>query len=342
MGAAYQGPSKVGSFEVPGELARQWLLTPNTNGKSNAAVLSPWSNGNDIAGRPIDHWIVDFGVEMSEAEASLYEAPFEHVRTVVLPERLKNNREAYRRYWFRFAEARAGLRRAIGPLDRAIVTPRVAKHRLFAWLHRARCSDTRLYVIARQDEMTFGLLQSRIHEVWSLATASMHGVGNDPTYNARSCFETFPFPEGLTPADTAHQRTEPLAGGALIPAELPPAVRAHAEAIAQAAHRLVALRDAWLNPPEWTVRVPEVVPLGLATSPYPDRIVARPGFEAQLAKRTLTNLYNQRFTWLAQAHEALDAAVAAAYGWADWAPAMPDDEILRRLLALNRERAGAG
>ena len=109
-----------------------------------------------------------------------------------------------------------------------------------------------------------------------------------------------------------------------------------------AARRRVALRAAWLNPPAWTERIPEVVPLGLASSPYPDRIVPRPGFEADLAKRTLTNLYKQRPTWLAQAHATLDAAVAAAYGWADWAPDMPDDEILRRLLALNRARAGAG
>ena len=154
-----------------------------------------------------------------------------------------------------------------------------------------------------------------------------------------TCFEAFPFPAGLTPADTAHQRTEPLPDGALIPADLPPAVRQPAETIAHAAKRLVDLRDAWLNPPEWAQRVPEVVPLGLAASPYPDRIVARPGHEADLAKRTLTNLYNARPTWLAQAHEALDAAVAAAYGWADYKPAMPDDEILRRLLALNLARS---
>ncbi|HEX6005616.1 MAG TPA: adenine methyltransferase, partial [Burkholderiales bacterium] len=65
-------------------------------------------------------------------------------------------------------------------------------------------------------------------------------------------------------------------------------------------------------------------------------------FEKDLAKRTLTNLYNARPAWLAQAHEVLDAAVAAAYGWADYTPAMADDEILRRLLALNLERAGGG
>ena len=69
-----------------------------------------------------------------------------------------------------------------------------------------------------------------------------------------------------------------------------------------------------------------------------ERRLARPGFENDLAKRTLTNLYNQRPAWLAQAHQALDAAVAAAYGWTDYTPAMPDEEILRRPLALNRER----
>ena len=77
-----------------------------------------------------------------------------------------------------------------------------------------------------------------------------------------------------------------------------------------------------LNPHEWCERVPEVVPLGMDHSPYPDRIVTKPGFERDLAKRTLTNLYNQRPAWLAQAHDTLDKAVAAAYGWADWTPAM--------------------
>ena len=61
---------------------------------------------------------------------------------------------------------------------------------------------------------------------------------------------------------------------------------------------------------------------------------------AELKKRTLTNLYNQRPAWLADAHSALDAAVAAAYGWTDYSAAMTDNEILARLLALNLERAG--
>ncbi|MBE2235397.1 MAG: class I SAM-dependent DNA methyltransferase [Anaerolinea sp.] len=86
---------------------------------------------------------------------------------------------------------------------------------------------------------------------------------------------------------------------------------ARVEAIAAAARELVRLRDAWLNPPDAS--------------------------EAELKKRTLTNLYNARPTWLDHAHRQLDAAVCAAYGW----PADLDDEaILERLLALNLERAG--
>lgn len=57
----------------------------------------------------------------------------------------------------------------------------------------------------------------------------------------------------------------------------------------------------------------------------------------RLAKRTLTNLYNERPTWLDVAHRKLDAAVFAAYGWD---AGMSDDELLAKLLALNLERAG--
>ena len=72
------------------------------------------------------------------------------------------------------------------------------------------------------------------------------------------------------------------------------------------------LREGWLNPPGSSA--------------------------AELRKRTLTNLYNQRPTWLENIHARLDAAVADAYGW----PAdLADAEILERLLALNLERAGA-
>ena len=338
-GASFQGASKKAKFEIDAPLAREWLTMPNPNGRPNSDVLKPWANGFELSRGAQHQWIIDFGTDMAEATAALYETPFAYVAETVKPERLNNNRESYRRLWWRFAEARPALRRALLAVPRLIATVAHSKHRFFVWLPVTTSPDQALITVARADDTTLGILHSRFHELWSLRLGTSIGVGNDPRYTPTTCFETFPFPVGLTPADTANQRTEAIEGGALIPADLPATVRPQASAIARAAQRLVALRDAWLNPPEWAERVPEVVPLGMSVSPYPDRIVARPGFEAELAQRTLTKLYNQRPAWLAHAHAVLDAAVAAAYGWADYTPAMADEELLRRLLALNRERA---
>ncbi len=358
LSVAFKGAEKSGAFEVSGAIARQWLARPNPHSRSNADVLLPWRNGSDIADRAKDHWVIDFGVDTPIDVAALYEAPFGHIVSEVKGERLKNNDRGRRENWWRFGRNGADMRRGIMGLQRFVVTVRVAKHRYFVWSDKTVSPDSRLFVIARADDTTFGLLSSRIHEVWSLAQASMHGVGNDPTYNAKSCFETFPFPEGLSPADTAHQRTEVVVGGALIPAGLSEqnqafvqvvsasiaikkvAFQAAAESIAVAAKRLNDLREAWLNPPEWTQRVPEVIPLGMESSPYPDRILPKNGHEKELAERTLTKLYNQRPAWLDAAHKTLDLAVAAAYGWVDYSAEMADEEILKRLLALNLERSG--
>ena len=88
---------------------------------------------------------------------------------------------------------------------------------------------------------------------------------------------------------------------------------------------------------EWT---PDIVPLGLTASPYAQRVSARAKFEAEVAKRTLTKLYNDMPAWLKSAHEQLDKAVAEAYGWTDYTPSMSDSEIRTRLLKLNLSRVG--
>lgn len=218
--------------------------------------------------------------------------------------------------WWLLWRARPELRARLPSLQRYIATTEIAKHRVFIWLPTAIAPDKQLIVIARDDDTTFGILHSRFHELWSLRLGT--SLEDRPRYTPSTTFETFPFPEGLTP-------NLPAAGYADDP---------RAMAIAAAAARLNELREAWLNPADLVLRVPEVVP------GCPDRLLPKDEAAAkELKKRTLTNLYNQRPAWLDQAHRALDAAVAAAYGW----PAdLGDDEILKRLLALNQERARAG
>ena len=194
-------------------------------------------------------------------------------------------------------------------ISRYIATPRVAKHRFFVWLPVAVLPDSRLYAICRDDDFTFGVLSSRLHEVWALANASRHGDGDEggrPTYNAGDCFETFPFPQASEAANAA---------------------------IAAAAKKLDDMRTRWLFPAEWVDFVPEVV------AGFPERRVPKAGHEADLKARTMTNLYNAPPAWLIQHHQALDKAVAEAYGWADYSLATTDDEILRRLSELNKDRS---
>jgi hypothetical protein len=317
--AAFQGITKGGSFDVPGAQARQWLTLPNPNGRPNADVVRPWRNGMDVTQRPGDKWIVDFA-EYSQTAAMLFETPFVHVLTLVKPERDNNvERSTREKYWL-FKRSAADMKQEIARLPRFIATPEVAKHRVFVWLPAAVVADKNLVVVARPDDATFGILQSRFHALWALRMGT--SLEDRPRYTSRTTFETFPFPKHLTPRDTAQTApTGPLA-----------------ERIGSAARRLDELRENWLNPAEWVdwVITPEEQKAG-----FPKRPVARPGHAADLKKRTLTNLYNVRPAWLALAHQELDHAVAAAYGWSDYTPAMPDEEILRRLLALNLQRSAA-
>ena len=311
--ACFRCDEKGGAFDISGDLAREWLKLPaNPNGRPNSDVLKPWFNGMDVTRRPQDKWIIDFGHEMSEADAALYEVPFAYLAEHVKPARQRNRVETLRMFWWRHRRFVADLWQALNGLSRYIATPALAKHRLFAWCDTRICPDHQLIVIARDDDTTFGILHSRFHEVWSLRLGT--SLEDRPRYTPTTTFETFPFPDRLSPDIPAADYAD----------------NPHAIAIAEAARRLVELRDRWLNPPEWVEWVDEPVP------GYPKRPVSRNEQAAKdLKKRTLTNLYNTYPQWLADAHASLDAAVAAAYGWsAD----ISDDEALRELLALNLAR----
>ena len=129
---AFQGPVKVGPFDVDDDLAREWLRAPiNPNGRPNSDVVMPLLNGMDITRRPSNRWIVNFG-EMAISDAELYEAPFEYVRKNVKPIRNNNRDESRRLNWWRLGRSGSDMISACRILKRAIFTSRVAKHRIWA------------------------------------------------------------------------------------------------------------------------------------------------------------------------------------------------------------------
>ena len=283
LGVAFMGDTKGGPFDIPESLAEEMLSSPNPHAKSNSEVVKPWVNGRDVAQRARGMWIIDFG-DLPLEQAALYELPFEYVNKHVKPQREVSRSTAP--HWWRHERPRPEMRQALKNLNRYILTPRISKHRLFAWIKADIVPDSAVIAFAREDDYTFGVLHSRFHELWALAMGTqLREAESGSRYTPTTCFETFAFPE---PGE--EQR----------------------EAIAKAARELNDLREGWLNPPNVSA--------------------------AELKKRTLTNLYNQRPTWLHLAHEKLDAAVAAAYVWTT---GLPDAEILERLLALNLQRAAA-
>ena len=287
----FMGPSAKGDFDIDATTARRMLQAPlNVNGRPNSDVVRRVASGVDLVQGDRGLWTIDFAT-MPMEQAAKYELPFEYVRTVVLPVRKNNNREAYRTRWWIYGEARPGLRKALEGKRRFIATPATSKHRIFVWVPAEVLCNQGTLVFARDDDYFFGVLHSRLHEVWARQMGTqLREVESGFRYTPTSTFETYPFPW-----PPGHESEDsPLV-----------------EAIAEASRNLVALRDAWLNPPD---AAPE-----------------------ELARRTLTNLYNERPSWLAQAHQKLDEAVFAAYGWPS---TLTNPEILERLLALNHQRAG--
>jgi len=318
---AFQGVKLNGPFEVDDLTARRMIAEPtNVNGERNSRVLKRFIQNDDVTERPGLSWIVDFYDFKPRELAAQFQSPFELLTKTVLPHRNQLEKSAATEtakldsYWL-MQRPRPMLKNAIRGLSRCILVPETSEHRIFVWGATTAIFSGSLFVIARDDDASFGILCSKFHDAWATAQGNRLGVGNQRRYNATRTFETFPFPEGLTPNIPAKDYEKD----------------SRAEAIVKAAKRLDELRNVWLNPPDLVKIEPEVVPN------YPDRIVPKDAQAAVTLKtRTLTNLYNQRPQWLADVHRDLDIAVAAAYGW----PAdISEEDALAKLLELNLARA---
>ena len=323
---AFQGVKLNGPFEISPEEARILFSSPsNPNGLKNDRVIKRFVGNDDVTMRDADAWVIDFTEFGALEDACLFEKPFQLVKNRVSSHR--ENLEVgeatetakLEKYWL-MQRPRPKLRDAACAFERVIAVPETSEHLLFRFLPSSSVFSGSLFAIARDDLTAFGILCSEVHATWCKAQGNRLGAGNQGRYNATRTFLTFPFPKGLTPDILSTDYADDP----------------RAQSIAAAASRLNELRENWLNPPELVERVPEVV------EGYPDRILPKDEAAAkELKKRTLTNLYNARPTWLDHAHRALNEAVADAYGWGDdyRAGSLTDDEILARLFRLNQERS---
>lgn len=275
-GICFMGTTKGGDFDIPYEkpgtldmdvdTAAQMLWEPNPHGRPNSDVLVPWVNASDVTGRLRNMWIVDFGVDRIEEDSALYEAPFEYAKRHVLPVRAKSRTTIAT--WWLHERRREDMRLAVGANKRYVITGRVTKHRFFSWLDAVIQPDSATFAFARDDDYFFGILHSRFHELWALATGTqLREKESGFRYTPETCFDAFACPfngrgmdrrlaalsdfattgdgkdEALVAAVKKYLASSPIKG--FKQKELVSVVK-----IARAAYDLHALRDRYLNPPE--------------------------------------------------------------------------------------------
>ncbi|MEG4516034.1 MULTISPECIES: DNA methyltransferase [unclassified Microcoleus] len=239
------------------------------------SVIKHYRNGRDLIQPKSDIFIIDL-FEITEQEVRVqYQKIYQWILERVKPDRITNNRKAYRDNWWIFAEARAKIRPAINSLARYIATPRTTKHRFFTFLDKDIFPESEVIMIALDDAYFLGVLSSKIHVIWALAAGGDLG-GNTPRYNNSVCFDPFPFPD---PTDTQKQTIR----------EVGERLDSHRKRV-QATHPEVTITGMY--------NLLEKLRKG---EPLNDKDKA---FNQKALVSTLK-----------QIHDELDAAVFAAYGW---------------------------
>ncbi|MCK8494618.1 class I SAM-dependent DNA methyltransferase [Spirosoma sp. RP8] len=159
--------------------------------------IRPYRNGKDLTARPRGVFLIDlFGLEESDVISQFPEL-YQQVYTHVKPERDISRDKSFKENWWLFGRSRSDLRNALAGLSRFIATAETSKHRMFQFLDTAITPDHMLVNIAIDDAFYLGVLSSKIHEVWALATGGDLG-GNTPRYNSSRCFQTFSFPDATS------------------------------------------------------------------------------------------------------------------------------------------------
>ena len=257
-----------------------------------------YRNGRDLMAHARGVMAIDLhGLDPGEVRER-YPEVYQHLLRTVKTERDRNRDADIKARWWLFGRTCDEIRPALSNLQRYIATVETAKHRVFQFLDAAILPDNKLVAIALSDAYALGVLTSRFHHGWYLGSAGKLGVyERDAVYVKSRCFDPFPFPD---------------------------ASEAQKEAIRRPAEALDGLRRQVLDEhPDLTLtklyNIREAILAG--------RILT--AVEERIRDRGLVLILNEH-------HDAIDTAVASAYGWP---AALPEEDVLARLAALNHERA---
>jgi hypothetical protein len=163
-------------------------------GAGYEAIIRPYIGGDELNDDPQQlyrRWAINFG-RMTEAEAAAWPEALAIVRRKVKPYRDEVKRKAHKLRWWQYGETRPGLVEGLRDKERALCNSRLSGHLFFAFLPTRWIFSERLNVFFLDSFSSFAFLQSRVHEMWARFFGST--MKDDLLYTPTDCFETFPFP----------------------------------------------------------------------------------------------------------------------------------------------------
>lgn len=327
-----ESSNKIAQGTIP--LGEGFLLDPREAADvlrvepSASAVIYRVANGQEINNRPDQspgRFIINFG-EMSEDEAREFPTPFSIIETRVKPARLAQKNPTAQERWWRYYRYNKDSYAQIRALERCFVAAATTKYLSFSSAPTDIVFLNTLYVFATDRWDLFSIFHSAIHEVWARKYSG--ALKQDLRYSPTDCVDTFALPSGQW------QSINPLL--------VTVGERYHE-------HRRALMLRLWLG-------LTDIYNL------FHDRELT-PAEVARVSKKPAeADAGYQGVLQLRALHRELDEAVLAAYGWTSQVTlghdfheveTLPENdrvrytvspaarkEILRRLLALNHERAG--
>jgi methylase of polypeptide subunit release factors len=293
----------------------------------NAEVIFPLINGQELNNQPDQlpgREIINFR-DWPIERARQFEEPFGIVEATVQPERRANNRAIYRDRWWIYAEPRPKLVQALQERPLCFAAAATTKYLNFSATQTDRVFTHALYLFTTDRWDLYAVVQSTIHEVWARKYSG--ALETRLRYSPSDCFESFAFPAGQWRASDSQ-------------------LAAVGERYHE--HRRKLMLRLWLG-------LTDIYNL------FHDRDLT-PAEVARVSKKpTGAETGYEDILRLRALHRELDEAVLAAYGWSDQVAlghdfheveTLPENdrvrytisptarkEVIRRLLALNHERA---
>jgi hypothetical protein len=291
---------------------------------ASRARVRPYKIGTDL----LYGWEEKYVIDVNDlALDDLRQVPEleNHLLNYVRPERDQNSDPVFRNEWWRWGRRRPEMMEQISALPRYIASCRTATHRLFSFERAEVVPDAKIIAIGSSDPGLLSILSSRPHLLWSENWARL-GVGDDSNYNHSECFANFPF---LASSD----------------------IRV-LDRLGRAGERLDAFRKERLAAHDFLTMT------SLYNVLERERELDNGADVEPLSDRELAIHEAGLVSVLKEIHDEIDRAVLEAYGWGDLIPdlvgkpgatlpsphkspgqELAEEELLGRLVALNRERA---